>query len=60
MKKIICFLTIAFSTFMVIGRLVAGVHWFTDIMGAVILSAGLFILYKAAVMLSCDETGTKW
>ena len=55
-KNIICFLTIAFSAFMVIGRLVAGVHWFTDIVGAVILSAGLFFLYKAAVMLFCNKT----
>lgn len=59
-KKIICFLTIAFSVFMVIGRLIAGVHWFTDIVGAVILSAGLFILYKATVMMFCDKTKNKW
>ena len=39
-----------FSAFMVIGRLVAGVHWLTDIMGAVLLSAGLYSLYQAAVL----------
>ena len=38
----------AFSAFMVIGRLIAGVHWATDIIGAVLLSAGLFMLYAAA------------
>ena len=59
-KNTICFLTIAFSAFMVIGRLVAGVHWFTDIVGAVILSAGLFSLYKAAVLVSHNESGNKW
>ena len=53
-KKITGVLTIAFSAFMVIGRLIAGVHWFTDIVGAVILSAGLFCLYKASVLLLCD------
>ena len=53
-KRIIGVLTIAFSAFMVIGRLIAGVHWFTDIVGAVILSAGLFCLYKASVLLLCD------
>ena len=37
-----------FSLFMVIGRLTAGVHWLTDIIGSVILSAGLFQLYCAA------------
>ena len=40
---------IAFSAFMVIGRLIAGVHWATDIIGAVLLSAGLFLLYRYAV-----------
>ena len=37
-----------FSAFMVIGRLVAGVHWLTDIVGAVMLSAGLYSLYRGA------------
>ena len=40
---------IAFSAFMVIGRLIAGVHWATDIIGAVFLSRGLFLLYRYAV-----------
>ena len=40
---------VAFSAFMVIGRLIAGVHWATDIIGAVLLSAGLFMLYVGAV-----------
>ena len=38
-----------FSAFMVIGRLIAGVHWATDIIGSVLLSAGLFSLYLTAV-----------
>ena len=40
---------IAFSAIMVIGRLIAGVHWATDIIGAVFLSMGLFLLYRYAV-----------
>ena len=40
---------IAFSAFMVIGRLIAGVHWATDIVGSVLLSGGLFLLYVEAV-----------
>ena len=39
---------IAFSAFMVIGRLISGVHWATDILGAVFLSAGLLLLYRYA------------
>lgn len=41
--------TALFSAFMVIGRLTAGVHWATDIVGSVFLSAGLFLLYCAGV-----------
>ena len=46
---------IAFSAFMVIGRLIAGVHWITDIVGAVLLSAGLFLLYVAAVSFADEK-----
>ena len=53
-KKTICILVSIFTAFMVIGRLVSGVHWFTDIVGSVMLSAGLFYVYKAAVLL-CDK-----
>ena len=34
-----------FITFMVIGRLVSGVHWITDIIGGALLSAGLVLMY---------------
>ena len=37
---------IVFSAFMVLGRLIAGVHWATDIVGSVFLSSGLFIIYR--------------
>ena len=43
--------TVAFTAFMVIGRLLSGVHWLTDIVGSVLLSAGLFCLYMSAVLL---------
>ena len=54
-REAVCVLTVIFSAFMVIGRLVAGVHWFTDILGAVVLSAGLYCMYKATVLILCDE-----
>ena len=37
----------AFAVFMVIGRLVSGVHWLTDIIGGGMLSVGLVLLYRA-------------
>ena len=40
-----------FSAFMIAGRLVSGVHWLTDIIGAVLLSAGLFYIYKGIVLI---------
>ena len=48
-KRWIFTVTALFSVFMVIGRLLSGVHWLTDIFGSVLLSTGLFLLYQAAV-----------
>lgn len=49
-KRIINIPAVIFSAFMVIGRLVAGVHWFTDIVGSILFSAGLFCIYRAVVV----------
>lgn len=48
-RVIVIALTIAFTVFMVAGRLFAGVHWLTDIVGGMLLSNGLFYLYKGGV-----------
>lgn len=36
-----------FVLFMVLGRLVSGVHWLSDIIGGILLSGGLVMLYDA-------------
>lgn len=48
-RNIVTVCSVLFSVFMVAGRLISGVHWLTDIIGALILSAGSFMLYCAAV-----------
>lgn len=49
LRRGICGFAVGFSAFMVIGRTLSGVHWLTDIVGAVLLSGGMFTLYRAAV-----------
>ena len=44
-RRYVSLTIIIFITFMVIGRLVSGVHWLTDIIGGILLSAGLVLLY---------------
>ena len=39
----------AFVVFMVIGRLISGVHWLTDIIGGILLSAGLVMIYDSLI-----------
>ena len=51
LKRWVGFGITAFILFMVIGRLLSGVHWFTDIIGGVLLSAGLVMLYYSITSL---------
>ena len=46
-KRCVMVAIIAFVTFTVIGRVLAGVHWITDIIGGAMLSAGLVMTYGA-------------
>lgn len=41
-----------FTASMVLARLLSGVHWLTDILGGTLVSAGLIMLYHAAISIS--------
>ncbi len=47
--KVILDILAVFTAFMVVGRLISGVHWLSDIIGGVLLSTGLVVLYVATV-----------
>lgn len=43
-----------FTVFMVVGRLLSGVHWISDIIGGILLSSGLVLLYHGFSGISLD------
>lgn len=45
-KIVLITLSVLFTAFMVIGRVISGVHWLSDIIGGVIISAGLVLMYR--------------
>ena len=49
LKRCVATVITIFIIFMVIGRLVSGVHWFTDIIGGALLGAGLVLMYRAII-----------
>ncbi len=49
LRRFVCMLSGAFLAFMTVGRLISGVHWITDIIGGILVSCGLVLLYDAAV-----------
>ncbi len=54
-KRCIRVTAMLFSAWMVLCRSISGVHWLTDIIGAMFLSAGSFALYQAVVAALCKN-----
>ena len=48
-RTVVTALVVLFSAFMVISRMLCGVHWLSDIIGGVLLSCGLYLLYRSVV-----------
>ena len=48
-KNAVQLLICSFIVFMVAGRLISGVHWLSDIVGAILLSGSLVLLYRGIV-----------
>ena len=46
-RKVVKYAILVFTSLMVIGRLISGVHWFTDIIGGVLLSTSLVMFYNS-------------
>ena len=50
--RIACFVIMALT---IIGRMICGVHWFTDILGGILISVFLISLYKDLVSVKKEE-----
>lgn len=51
----VCVAITSFTVFMVIGRLVSGVHWVTDIIGGALISTGLVMMYRFANAIAFEQ-----
>lgn len=54
LRKAAALIITAFTVFMVIARLISGVHWITDIAGGILLSAGLVLMYRFFISLKAE------
>ena len=49
-RRTVMYIAMIFTAFMVVGRLFSGVHWISDIIGGVLLSAALVMLYRGIAL----------
>lgn len=54
-KGILSVLSIIFMLFLVVGRIISGVHWITDIIGSILLSISILLIYQFL----CDKCKLK-
>ncbi len=55
LKKVLAYSIAIFMAFMVIGRLISGVHWFSDIIAGLLISASLVAFYEFFVKLLIEN-----
>ena len=53
--KVINYLSIIIITITVVGRLISGVHWFTDIIGGILISSGLLMTFYSLLSILNKE-----
>ena len=54
LRRVTVIFIAAFTAFMVIGRILSGVHWISDIIGALTFSIGLVSIYDAVCNIEND------
>lgn len=55
LKRIAVSAICAFAVFMVAGRLLSGVHWLNDIIGGILISASLFMMYYSFIFYENEQ-----
>ncbi len=48
-KNVVILISVIFTVFMVVGRILSGVHWITDIIGGALFSAGIVMMYFSVI-----------
>lgn len=56
LAKIISILAMFLATFTVVGRMLSGVHWITDILGGILISAALLSIYNLILSYQNSKT----